>query len=315
MSDLIRRTNTALDQYGVDRADILALYLLRYDRPQTKRAYRNDLVQFFWAEFDTDEVTLDLARQVTFVHVNAHLERLDHAGAKVSTIRRRLSTVRGFFDWLVAMEVTRVNPASRQLVRRIQKGDYRDRPLKVLTVSQARRLLEATEQAGKAAVRDHAMLMVMLHCVLRRSEVSRMDVGHIRQTGPYWILDLPETKGGADQFVKIPAHVVEEVNMMKGVYGISAGPLWRSMSNNARGKRLSPAAIYEMVRRTAKRAGLTSDIGAHTMRHTGCTLAIESGATIQQVQAHARHKNIDTTLVYVHQRDKLKNSAADHIHI
>lgn len=315
MADLVRTSNASLSRYGIDQADVLSLYLLRYDRPQTKRAYRNDLVQFFLEAFDVPEVTLDVARQVTFVDVNAHLEHLERAGAKASTIRRRLSTIRGFFDWLMAMEVVSTNPASRQLVRRIQKGDYRDRPIKVLTLQQARLLLEATAQAGEAAVRDQALLRVMMHCVLRRSEVARMDVAHIRQTGPYWILDLPETKGGADQFVKIPALVVEEVHQMQRHYGISEGPLWRSLSSNGRGKRLSPAAVYELVKRTAKRAGLTGDIGAHTLRHTGCTLAIEAGATIQQVQTHARHKNIDTTLVYVHQRDKLKNSAADHIHI
>jgi integrase len=64
----------------------------------------------------------------------------------------------------------------------------------------------------------------------------------------------------------------------------------------------------------ADQAGLP-EIGAHTLRHTGCTLAIESGASIQQVQTHARHKNIETTMVYVHQRDRLGNSAADFINI
>jgi integrase len=69
-----------------------------------------------------------------------------------------------------------------------------------------------------------------------------------------------------------------------------------------------------MVKRTAERAGLP-DIGAHVLRHTGCTLAIDSGATIQQVKTHARHKDIDTTMNYIHQRDKLRDSAADHINL
>ena len=142
-----------------------------------------------------------------------------------------------------------------------------------------------------------------------------MDADHVRPLGHYWILDLPLAKGGADQYVKIPAHVVEEIEDMKTVYGIKNGPLWRSLSNNGRGKRLSPAAIYEIVKRTALRAGLPDDIGAHTLRHTGCTLAIEAGASLKQVQAHARHKKIETTMTYVHQRDRLRDSAADFIHL
>jgi hypothetical protein len=36
---------------------------------------------------------------------------------------------------------------------------------------------------------------------------------------------------------------------------------------------------------------------------------------VQQVQTHARHNNIETTMMYLHQRDKLRDSAADYIHV
>jgi integrase len=97
-------------------------------------------------------------------------------------------------------------------------------------------------------------------------------------------------------------------------YGIATGPLWRSHSRRNPGGRLTPTSIYRIVRETALKAGLP-DIGAHTLRHTGCTLAIDNGASLQQVQTHARHKQIETTMVYVHQRDRLRDSAADFIKI
>ena len=141
-----------------------------------------------------------------------------------------------------------------------------------------------------------------------------MDVEHLRPLGSYWILDIPKAKGGTDQYVKVPDHVAEEVFAMRNHYHINTGPLWRSMSNNSRGRRLSAHAIYRIVVRSAKRAGLPN-IGAHALRHTGCTLAIEAGASLQQVQTHARHKSIETTMNYVHQRNRLQNSAADFISI
>ena len=140
-----------------------------------------------------------------------------------------------------------------------------------------------------------------------------MDVEHIRPLGKYWIIDLPYTKGGADQYVKIPDHVVDVIEAHKEHYGIATGPLWRSLSKRNTGGRLTPTSIYRIVRATAVAAGLP-DIGAHTLRHTGCTLAIEAGATLQQVQSHARHKQIETTMAYVHQRNRLRDSAADYIH-
>lgn len=306
------RVSDAVDAGQLDAADVdlITAYLQRFTRAQTRRSYRTDLEQFFGADF----VDLDQARAATFMHVNRHIRALEELGRKPSTIRRRIAAIRGFYDWLLALEVVERNPADKNLIRRVRSGARQDQTITFLTRQQARKLLKATDEAGEAAARDRALIMTLLHCVLRRSEAAAMDVEHLRPLGHYWVLDIPDAKGGADQYVKVPAHVVETIHDMTDVYGIETGALWRSFSNRNRGDRLTPDAIYKMVRRTAERAGLP-DIGAHVLRHTGCTLAIDSGASIEQVKTHARHKDIDTTMNYIHQRDKLRDSAADHINL
>lgn len=308
---LVKRYDTAVDHRIDDQVDLVAVYLQRFDREATRRAYGSDLYDFFGFE----HVRLSDARAVSFMHVNQYIAKLDSGGKKPTTIKRRIAALRGFFEWLVALDLLEKNPAHRQLLRRVRVTGSRDKALVFLTARQAERLLDATAEAGEAAPRDRALILTLLHCVLRRSEAAAMDVEHVRPLGHYWVLDLPHTKGGSDQYVKIPAHVVEEIDAMRDVYGITEGPLWRSLSNNSRGNRLSERSIYGIVDKAAKRAGLPDEIGAHSLRHTGCTLAIEAGASIQQVQSHARHKNIETTMIYVHQRDRLRDSAADYIHI
>lgn len=291
-------------------ADLLPVYLLRFDRAQTRRAYMNDITQLFDSEF----VTLRMARSVNFVHVNAFVQKLQESGLRSSTLRRKVSAIRGFYSWLEALDLVESNPANKQLVRRIDRNAKSQSTITVLTREQAAALIDATASNRESSIRDRALLLTMIHCALRRSEASGMDAEHIHPAGPYWVLDLPRTKGGADEYVKIPAHVVEEIEHAKRHYGIHSGPLWRSLSrNHSRGNRLSPDGIYEVVRRTAARAGLDATVGAHTLRHTGCTLAIEAGASPQQVQTHARHKRLETTMGYIHQRDKLRDSAADYI--
>jgi len=293
-------------------ADLLPVYLLRFDREQTRRAYLNDITQLFESEF----VTLRMVRSLNFVHINAFIQQLQESGLKSSTLRRKVSAIRGFYNWLEALDLVAVNPANKQLVRRIDRNAKSQNTITVLTREQAARLIEATEQNGESAVRDRALLLTMIHCALRRSEAAAMNVEHIHTTGPYWVLDLPRTKGGADEYVKIPAHVVDAIDHAKAHYGVYSGAVWRSLSrNDSRGNRLSPDGIYGVVRRTAERAGLDATVGAHTLRHTGCTLAIEAGASPQQVQTHARHKRLETTMGYIHQRDKLRDSAADFINI
>jgi site-specific recombinase XerD len=308
-SDLIPSGDARLSAGGAYTPDLIPTYLQRFDREHTRRSYRNDLIQFFGDEL----VTLDDVRAITFVQVNRYLADRETAGIKSSTLRRQLAAIRGFFDWLLALGIVSANPANRQVVRRIRGGTQRDRAIVFLTGDQATALIDAADDHGEAAMRDRTLIMTMLYCVLRRSEAAAMNVEHIRPLGGYWVLDLPSTKGGADQYVKIPEHVVEAVEEYKAHYGITSGALWRSLANNYRGRRLSDRSIYTIVHRASVAAGIHENVGAHTLRHTGCTLAIESGASLQQVQAHARHKNLETTMNYVHQRDRLRDSAADFI--
>lgn len=298
---------SAVYKSDLSRHNLLDLFLLRYDRAQTKRAYRNDLVQFF----GTEHITLDLAKEVTFIQVNTYVEALEADGRKPSTLRRRISAIRKFYDWLKALQVIDYNPADSTVVRRVPKGQ--DAPMVVLTARQVRQLLDATELAGEASARNRAMILTTLLLVLRRSEVAAMDTRHLRMNGAFWVLDLPMTKGGVDQWVKVPDHLVDEIKRYQHIFGIVEGPLWISLSNRNLHQRLHPDSIYRIVKQTAIQAGLEAEIGAHTLRHTGCTLALDNGATLEQIQAHARHKNIQTTMGYIRQRDKLRDSAADYI--
>ncbi len=312
MSDLVPSASPgpALGRAFTSDSDLIPLYLLRYDRENTRKAYLRDLQRFF----GSDAVTLAMARSVSFPDVNAFVESLERAGKSPATIRRNVASLRGFFAWLVALGMLPLNPADRQLVRRIASVRPQDRHLTVLTRDQASTLLAQVDFEKETGARDHALVLILLHCVLRRSEAAAMDFEHLQQAGPYWVLTLPRAKGGAQQSVKVPGHVAEAVLGLKEQYGYSSGPIWRSFSNNrSRGHRLSTTSIYMIVSRLAESAGLPRSVGAHTLRHTGCTLAIEGGASLQQVQTHARHKNIETTMMYVHQRDRLADSAADYI--
>ena len=107
---------TVLGADATDHTDLIPMFLLRYDRANTKRSYARDLSAFF----GTDVVTLELARQATFTHVNAHLAELDAAGRAPATMKRRLASLRGFFAWLVSLGLLTLNPADRHLVRRIR---------------------------------------------------------------------------------------------------------------------------------------------------------------------------------------------------
>lgn len=293
--------------------DLINRFLAKYERPNTIRIYRYHLTRFFGME----SVTIKRAASVTTEYVNKQIEKAEHALAP-ATVEGFVTATIIFFDWLCAMNVIEKNPANKHLIRKWRKESKAQRKIFALSKEESRRLLNATLSGPNrfnTAIRNHAIVLTLLNCLLRRSEIGAMNVEHIRSLHGHWVIDLPETKGGVHQFVKAPPHVIREIKIMRTFYGIESGPLWRSMGGRAPGERLSTRQICNIVKQAAKRAGLPSEISTHTLRHTGCTLALEAGATLHQVQIHARHKSINTTLRYIHQRDKLNNSAADFIGI
>lgn len=311
MPDLdISVPTSRLSRAFTTQSDLVPLYLLRFDRPNTRRAYARDIETFF----GTPTVTLELASTVTFSDVNEALASLQETGKSPATQRRFLASLRGFFAWLTALGFLDLNPADRHLVRKVRKSPASDHLVTVLTREQAAAMLEAIDLSKDTATRDYALVSTLLNCVLRRSEASAMNVEDLSRSGHHTVLTIRQAKGGANQIVKVPSRVAAVLSDFIADQGYVSGPIWRSFSTNqSSGRRLSGSSIYKIVRKLGEAAGLSARVGAHTLRHTGCTLAIEGGASLQQVQTHARHKSIETTMRYVHQRDRLANSAADFI--
>ena len=291
--------------------DLLTVFLHQYDRPNTVKSYRNDLVAFF----ESDAISIVQARSIQPSDVSSHLADLESRGYATASIHRRLASLRAFFDWCIALKLLEANPTHKRLIRRIRRESTQDRLLYVLTAAEANDLIAAAADHPVLGIRDATMILTMLHTVLRRSEVAAMNCDHLYPLGKYWVLDVPSAKGGVNQYVKVSESVVDAISQMQDHYGITSGPMWRRMRHGVSDHRISDQTVYGIVKRAALAAGLDAKIGAHTLRHTGCTLAIENGASLQQVQAHARHKQIDTTMNYVHQRNKLKDSAADFINL
>ena len=76
---------------------------------------------------------------------------------------------------------------------------------------------------------------------------------------------------------------------------------------------MTDQSINLIVKKYGKKAGIPAKITAHMFRHTCCTLAIEGGAKPQQVQAHLRHKDLKTTMLYYENRENLTDNASDSI--
>ena len=295
--------------------DLATLFLLRFDRENTRLSYRTALKAFF----GTNTVSLDMALQMSLVDVNRHISSMERRGRAPATIRGRVSAIRSFYAWLVALGIVQLNPAARELVRRTPLADWRKKSVPVLTRDESIALLDAPDPDSPSGIRDRALLRVLLKGFLRRGEAVGLDFQHVRETGGYWVLDIPRAKGGANQYIKATDDVVASIARVRELYQRSGfrdwetGAVFRTLRRGLHyGGRMSGQGVAVVVKKAARQAGLPL-ISPHVLRHTGCTLALEGGASLIQVKNHARHVLAATTMIYVHQRDRLENSAADYI--
>ena len=285
----------------------------------TRRAYKTDLIKFF--EFlNLDKITIHDLRRITFQDIVEFRNHLAGEGYKRTSINRKLSSLKALFRMLVAAGQIDQNPADSTLVRGYKIEDGLNG--KAIATQALKKIQQAiSEEKNKLRQsRDMAIFQLLTFGGLRRSEVRKMRWIDIRVDGVFHVLNLPDTKSGVDQDIKLQAVVMHYLNEYRNNLGDcgyqTEGHIFISLARNrSNGKPLSDQSINLIVKKYALRAGLPLNISAHMFRHTCCTLAIEGGAKPQQVQAHLRHKDLKTTMRYYENREKLTDNASDYINL
>ncbi len=283
-----------------------------------------DIWEAFAAEVDASAKTVDTYRHA----LRAYARFLDGIGADpleadretvvaykrdlsatrgASTVNAYLTAVRAFYRWT---EARRIYPNVAAGVKGVKVSKKSGR--EALTPAQAVRVLQPAGD-GLEALRDFAMVNLMTRRGLRTVEVSRADVGDIRQVGGRAVLYV-QGKGYADKgdFVVLSDAVLAPIHAYLAARGHvdDSEPLFAAHGNRNRGGRMTTRSISRIAKQSMARAGVSSPhLTAHSLRHTAVTFSLMAGATVQEAQAMARHSNVDTTLIYAHNLERLEAHA------
>lgn len=239
-----------------------------------------------------------------------HLLGLGH---KASTVNSYITSVKRFYAFLEE------NGACKNVAKKVKKV-HEDKNFKkdCLTVQQAKTVLCTIDTSTLTGKRNYALMCLLLYTGLRTIEVSRATVGDIRNKGNATVLYV-QGKGHTekDEFVVMPERVQSAISDYLSARKDTVkddSPLFECTGNRATNKPLHVKSISRIVKCIFKENGLVSErLTAHSTRHTACTLALLSGASLQDVQQMARHQNINTTLIYSHNINRLSNNAESKI--
>lgn len=235
------------------------------------------------------------------------------SGAKPSAINTWLAGVRALFAWASESGLIAYNPAST-IKGAQRKGTKKRHARESLTDLEARRVLAMPETTTKQGLRDCAILSLMLYTAIRGIELHRAELADLKTQGGRLVLFV-QGKGHTekDDFVVL-AHAEQALRDWLGVRGTKPGALFTSLSNRSAGERLSLQALRALVKDYYRLAGVQGNKSTHSLRHTAISKAIAAGVPLHKVsKGLARHASMDTTLIYVHELDRLSDPAEEHI--
>jgi integrase/recombinase XerD len=274
--------------------------------PNTKRAYENAIKDFMlFAGISRPEEF----RIVTPAHVIAWRDDLGERVLNGTTIRHRLAALSSLFQYLCDKNAVTHNPVKG--VKR-PRTETEEGKTPAIADHQARKLLVAPAEKSLKGIRDRAILATLLYHALRREELCKLTVRdfmhrrggvrHLRVSG----------KGEKTRYVSlhgIARDLIEEYLQNAGHGGNDRGALFRPLRNahgDGREKAITPDGVYKMVRHYS--AVLGFEIGAHALRATAATNALDHNADIAKVQEWLGHSNIATTRLYDHRKTRPEDS-------
>lgn len=271
-------------------------------KPSSRNTYRKSIKMFFdWIE--ENEITA-----ISHSDILDYKRSLEYSDLSPLTISGYLVVVRKFFEWTEA-EKLYPNIAKGIKSPRRTKGFKKD----CLTPNQAKQLLLIVDRLTAKGKRDFAILNLLIRTGLRTIEIVLANVGDIRQDGGEALLWIQgKGHGDKDDFVLLTPASLNPIHRYLSARGPmkDSDPLFSSLSNRNKNERLTTASVSRLIKKYLRKMGLDSTrLTAHSLRHTAITLSLKGGATIQEAQAFARHSNINTTMVYAHNVNRIENAA------
>lgn len=212
-----------------------------------------------------------------------------------SSQSRILSGLKSFFNYLIFENYRETNPLE------LVEAPKTTRKLPdTLNTNEINQLINAIDLSTAQGERNRAILETLYACGLRVSELVNLkisdlffDEDFIKVTG----------KGDKQRFVPIMETTKKYINCYKNEVRVHINIQEGHQDIlfiNRRGKQLTRAMIFTIIKQLAKKIELNKSISPHTLRHSFATHLLENGADLRAIQLMLGHESITTTEIYMH---------------
>jgi integrase/recombinase XerD len=265
------------------------------------QAFRRDLERFgvFLDGLPPEQVTLEFLRR--------YVDRLRGEGLAKRSIARHISSLRGFFHYLIQEGVLTSDPCELLVPMRMEQSIP-----KYLTPKRVNQLLDSETTGELVGCRNRAMIDLLYATGVRVSELVSLRISDLDEaSGTLRVLG----KGNKQRIIPIGREALRSVRsfLVEGRPSLLKGRTSPYLFVTARGTRMTRQGFWKLLKERGKAAGIFGDLSPHVLRHTFATHLLEGGADLRSVQSMLGHSDIGTTQIYTHVlRSQLERTVAKH---
>lgn len=286
-------------------ADTLALVVLwlggtRRSSDATRQAYADDILAWAaWArqELGRDKFRLDLHRG----EVTMWVTRMTDAGAASSSMARRLSALSSLYRYAQGWGLPVQSPISDDDHRPKYDRGRKPTSARVLDAIEVAALLAASQDE-----RDALVVGILFTDAVRVSALCSANREDVHDDGPAGCWLRVKVKGGKEDRVALDLVVCQMLERYDAVRPPWTGDGPEPLIVDAAGRRLDRHDVTRMLRRLARRAGITRPhtVTPHSMRASAITDQIKRGVDPRHVQDQSGHADLRTLMIYVEEHGK-----------
>ncbi len=255
---------------------------------RTITAYTADLIQFQGWLSENDHCSVSRADTG---QISEYINWLSSSGISASSVRRKLSTLRGLYRYMQSEGFREDDPATSLHPPRMP-----DRLPHAVSVEIASRLMEAWTGDTRLSVRNRALMELAYGTGLRESELSGITVARIHLEEAFV---RPIGKGSKERLVPLGGPAVRWLTeYIENVRPELIRRTTPALFLTFRGNPMSRMTVWNIVRNAALLAGIEGRIHPHTLRHSFATHLLQGGADLRVVQELLGHADIRTTEIY-----------------
>ncbi len=262
----------------------------------TITSYLKD-IHDFQSFIKREELAADLL-DVTRERLGRHfISFLDEQKYAKKSIARKISSLRTFYDYLIANRLIDINIFTTLETPRIPK-----KLPQLISDEELEMLFKSIDRYKPLGFRNYVLLDLLYSCGLRASELTEMTIKDIQIERQQILI---HGKGSKDRFVPLHNHLITDLKQYLTYTRpilLSKGPSTHELRVfiNYKGTPLTVRGLQVILKKIIKDSGETFKIHPHMLRHAFATTLLNHGADLRVVQELLGHEHLKSTQIYTH---------------